>query len=848
MGGGGSKPTPAQVAPAPAAGGPKKPPARSLTRSLTRVVTKPAAAAAAAANAVASLFSGEDTERIEKDNAATAAVPDNLAKYMNHVRCIRLFAEMGEAEIEAAARQVLVKHFKAGEIIFDEGQLGHECWVVEEGVCFASKYVWSMERSNTKEWKETRTYKPGKYGSYFGEKGLIRSEPRDLRITCRTDVKAVRISAESYVTCARIREAKENMIRKIELFAQMTDDQVGKLGQILETRKFSPGETFLQSDAAAECFFMLESGEAADDDGTTKYAAGAIIGERILSEEGPYTPKRAVVASTDVVAYAVSKVQFEERLGKLQEMQKAQFEADPRKLLADFFQPGDASGPLGLMLANGSAPPSQPTTQWFAVYRPCSRDSIAKMLGNTAVGKGLNIKGKSAKKNKLSGFVPFLQVSDNAHKKLVEPSPKDARTHIYYRNVIARQQAESTLTEVMRQTRTLQIDDAAIHYLSRYEPDAFGLDIPEGVVREAYIMQPDLSPIIGWETGRASEPAFMDMNLHSVRGSSSPTVCLIQSDLAEPMNPHGLLISYAEDKVKPVASDFDTFTVGSKGMRYEAMANGQMLGDTQADHFDLMNWSLDQAQELIANPNQKGWMSRWLEVLKKEAAPSKKHPHGFHPTFPKFGFGDPTSYGLIDKVVGATRSCGAVRHGAECYNFYFPQDLDDQFLVVWDGFKEHPPWRSVTEPQLRQFLLDRCKDGYSFPINLVWPIRDPGWYEVLQALRANADGQANLPCWFPPESKVLERVDQLHAAHPEGFKVLADAAGAKPKLEKGGSRMKSMMGGAMLATALLKHEDLDTREMAMFGEADAAGEVKIRWRKVRNAVVVEAALRKGVGK
>ena len=58
--------------------------------------------------------------------------------------------------------------------------------------------------------------------------------------------------------------------------------------------------------------------------------------------------------------------------------------------------------------------------------------------------------------------------------------------------------------------------------------------------------------------------------------------------------------------------------------------------------------------------------------------------------------------------------------------------------------------------------------------------------------------------------------------------------------------MKSMMGGAMLATALLKHEDLDTREMAMFGEADAAGEVKIRWRKVRNAVVVEAALRERV--
>ena len=61
---------------------------------------------------------------------------------------------------------------------------------------------------------------------------------------------------------------------------------------------------------------------------------------------------------------------------------------------------------------------------------PRSRDSIAKMLGRVGVGKGLNIKGKSAQKNRLSGFVPFLQIHDNAHKVLVEASPKDARTKV----------------------------------------------------------------------------------------------------------------------------------------------------------------------------------------------------------------------------------------------------------------------------------------------------------------------------------------------------------------------------------------------------------------------------------
>ena len=69
--------------------------------------------------------------------------------------------------------------------------------------------------------------------------------------------------------------------------------------------------------------------------------------------------------------------------------------------------------------------PDSPT-HWFAVYRPCSRDSIAKMLGRVGVGKGLNIKGKSAQKNRLSGFVPFLQIHDNSHKPLVEASPAEA--------------------------------------------------------------------------------------------------------------------------------------------------------------------------------------------------------------------------------------------------------------------------------------------------------------------------------------------------------------------------------------------------------------------------------------
>ena len=53
--------------------------------------------------------------------------------------------------------------------------------------------------------------------------------------------------------------------------------------------------------------------------------------------------------------------------------------------------------------------------------------------------------------------------------------------------------------------------------------------------------------------------------------------------------------------------------------------------------------------------------------------PKVENAKGFHPNLPDFGFGDPTSYRFVEDVVSELKVCGAVRHGAECFNFYFPQ-------------------------------------------------------------------------------------------------------------------------------------------------------------------------------
>ena len=54
------------------------------------------------------------------------------------------------------------------------------------------------------------------------------------------------------------------------------------------------------------------------------------------------------------------------------------------------------------------------------------------MMEGRGVGKGLDIKGKSARKGQLSGFVPFLQIHEEEHKSLVEKIGRKAKMRVYY--------------------------------------------------------------------------------------------------------------------------------------------------------------------------------------------------------------------------------------------------------------------------------------------------------------------------------------------------------------------------------------------------------------------------------
>eukprot|EP00812_Abedinium_dasypus_P009742 NODE_340_length_1652_cov_531.443331.p1 GENE.NODE_340_length_1652_cov_531.443331~~NODE_340_length_1652_cov_531.443331.p1 ORF type:complete len:461 (+),score=149.87 NODE_340_length_1652_cov_531.443331:3-1385(+) len=301
-------------------------------------------------------------------------------------------------------------------------------------------------------------------------------------------------------------------------------------------------------------------------------------------------------------------------------------------------------------------------------------------------------------------------------------------------------------------------DEDPIAFDDKFVDDAhFGLELPERVLREAYIIQPDLEFLMGWDTGRLSEPDFMNMNLHSLRDPVGPKVVLYQYDKTNPMNPHGLLVAYSEATIKPVVSDFDTFLVGSRGAVYEPLPPEQL---------ELAEWSLDCTREILRDTQDISWNRRWLTVLRLAK------PQGEVAKMPKYGWGDATSHRMIGEIVEATKESGAIRHGAECFNFLFPQELDDTYLIIWEHFNAtmQLPWQYVKEEGLRKFLMDRIKEGYTFPLNPVWPVRDEGWHDIHTALKPSAK-------WLP--ERLVEKIDLIHKEYPGGFKLLSKSSSSE---------------------------------------------------------------------
>ena len=445
----------------------------------------------------------------------------------------------------------------------------------------------------------------------------------------------------------------------------------------------------------------------------------------------------------------------------------------------------------------------------FTVWRPTSYDAIRRMMLGEGVGKGLNIKGKSAKRGRLSGFVPFLQIHEESHKAKVRNRPKDGRFRVFYQSSEDRDVVHKHLTTVAEEmqealvkadvilaneeneddetlewafgTQRWTMTDPSIYSIDDYAPKRYGLDVPMRLFWEALIQRQSIyrEPDSDDDTGRNSVPQFQDMNIESLNASykneqsDDPKTVIMHyvdpnDNIINPLNPLDLLMAYEEENaVMPVVSDFDCFLVGTRGVEYKDPLPSEQL--------DVLMWCVNQIELIMEEDSLQSqtasappsWTNRWLDVLKHEKLNKEWTVH-----IPPLGFSDPKSNSIMKRAIYRLRKEGAVRHGAECFNYYFPQELDQEFLIISDDLPGTTlPWKYVDGQGLQEILKDKIDMGYTFPINPKWILCDPGWRDVYNRLMASkrSNVQDSLRIWYPPESGIREKIEEIFTRWPDGF-------------------------------------------------------------------------------
>jgi len=449
-----------------------------------------------------------------------------------------------------------------------------------------------------------------------------------------------------------------------------------------------------------------------------------------------------------------------------------------------------------------------PVSSVFSVWRPTSPDAIRKLMMGEGTGKGLDIKGKSSKEGSISGYVPFLQIHLEEDKDRIRSLERDATLSIFFKDLSQRDEVISCLVPValemehavieakkMLQIESIGADDKVkahftidkwdmarvdnaikeCNYISKIDEPQAGIELPENLFWEAFVKRQDISRTGEYASGRPSAPAFMDMNLATMRtgktksGISQPVVL----QLGHAFCPQSLVIAYKEHgRIVPVVSDFDCFLVGTRNVEYT-----EPLPEEQ---IDVLEWMLDNIERILRKSaaGDSSWTSEWLEVLKASTL------QGFYPKIPPLGFGDPTSYLIMEHAVGRLRGNGAVRHGAECFNYYFPQDLDEEFLIVSDRLPGKVPWKYVNCKELQDLLIGFADQGFTFPMNPKWLLCDEGWMSIFNKL-AESDKSAikqSLEVWYPPH--IRRRILDISAKFPSGYQKTDQCEESADKAEK----------------------------------------------------------------
>ncbi len=252
----------------------------------------------------------------------TQLSPADEALAIERLRALPLFASLDLDTLRGVAQRLLLRHVPAGEIVFQEGEVGDALYLVDTG---RVEVVSSLLR------RGEILARLGA-GGFFGEMALLTGKSRttgvravedsNLWVLYRRDFEELTATHPSLgqalarTLSERLHESGETFadrhLRKISLFSGLNTAQLADVAERLFPARYQPGEMIYRQGDSGDRLFMIESGEArlGNSAGANfRLTAGEFFGERSLLTGDAHAV--SAVAESHLEVWTLAREDFE---------------------------------------------------------------------------------------------------------------------------------------------------------------------------------------------------------------------------------------------------------------------------------------------------------------------------------------------------------------------------------------------------------------------------------------------------------------------------------------------------------------------------------------------------------
>lgn len=194
------------------------------------------------------------------------------------LRRVPLLSDLSEDQLNQVAKAAQVVTFDAQAPIISKGDIGDVFYIIEKGrvVC---KNLPGGQADNVLH-----------AGDYFGERALLRDEPRAADVVAEVDTSLMALYRDDFnKLLGHLHEVLDHnlgmrVLMCVPLFRSLSQEEREQLFTALEPVRFSEGDTIMEEGAACDTFYIIKDGVCTvyDAAGESDLSAGQWFGEKEL--------------------------------------------------------------------------------------------------------------------------------------------------------------------------------------------------------------------------------------------------------------------------------------------------------------------------------------------------------------------------------------------------------------------------------------------------------------------------------------------------------------------------------------------------------------------------------------